>query len=336
MSQPDKSNNPTGQGQQPQNQLLDYYQNWVNRTPFITRNFLITIFVVYLISWIYDADKLLGNIPYYTIQYFEFYRIILSPLVGNSILSVILILFVFPELGGRLESSMGSLTYLTLILTLSIITNIVFVAICYLLYVMSFTTAIILSCEGFWTIIFAFITIECMQMPDVPRQFLFIPINIPSKYFPLAMYAFFSLFGGLDLGYAVSIFIGYIYSKGWLDKLQVPQSWLIRLEQPDGLFFSLSRYTGWVLNNSSVMGNNPWLPVNTADSDDHPQASSHSSASTGNPMMGGFGNWANNQTSDETNAEKVSLNPKITDFSMVFQISVECLSWIRSYFNNSK
>lgn len=46
-------------------------------------------------------------------------------------------------------------------------------------------------------------------MPDVPRQFLFIPVDIPSKYFPLVLYGFFSIFNyNFDIGSLVAIFVG--------------------------------------------------------------------------------------------------------------------------------
>lgn len=49
-------------------------------------------------------------------------------------------------------------------------------------------------------IVFALLVTECMAMPDVPRQMLFIPVQIPSKYFPLVLYVFFCLFSGPQLG----------------------------------------------------------------------------------------------------------------------------------------
>lgn len=70
------------------NPLLHWYKEWILKTPFITRNTMVMILVVYLSSFIFDLTIYLANVPYFTIQYFELYRLILSPLVGNSIFSV--------------------------------------------------------------------------------------------------------------------------------------------------------------------------------------------------------------------------------------------------------
>ena len=64
------------------------------------------------------------------------------------------------------------------------------------------------------------IVVECMASNEPTRQLFFIPYPIPTKYFPLALYALFALFGGLNLGMAISMGVGYLYSLGHLDVLK--------------------------------------------------------------------------------------------------------------------
>lgn len=97
---------------------------------------------------------------------------------------------------------------------------------------------------------------------------MFIPVNIPSKYFPLVLYAFFSLFSGLDLGFAISMGVGYLYFKGYLDRIKPTSYFLESLEAPNGILHSVSRSRGWVLA-GGALGHDAWIPVNVVD-DDHP------------------------------------------------------------------
>lgn len=150
------------------NPLLASYQAWAEKTPFITRTSLIAITVIYILSFFLDADRQLGNIPYFTINHFEIYRIITSPFVGNSILTIIMIFLFYPSMGGRLESSLGSGSFASLLGSISIITNISFDIICYSLYILGMPQAIFWNSSGFFTPIFALIVIECLQVsgPD--------------------------------------------------------------------------------------------------------------------------------------------------------------------------
>ena len=89
---------------------------------------------------------------------------------------------------------------------------------------------------------------------------MFIPVDIPSKYFPLALYGLFSLFGGPQLDLLVAIFVGYLSSKGHLDRVKPSSYQLEQLEAAGpgpggllrGLFHSVSRARGWVLAGAAL------------------------------------------------------------------------------------
>jgi hypothetical protein len=67
-----------------------------------------------------------------------------------------------------------------------------------------------------------------------------IPVDIPSKYFPLVLYAFFCLFSGLILSYLISIVVGYVYAVGYADSLKISSTRLGQSEA-DGILSSFSR-----------------------------------------------------------------------------------------------
>lgn len=250
------------------------------------------IILTYLFSWIFDLDKVLGNMPFFTLFNFEVYRVILSPIVGNSIMSVILIALFYPVMGRKMESSLGSTAFLLLIGTISLITNITFDLVCLVFYFGGMVDAMFWNCSGFWTVLFGLITIECMAAPEMPRRMMFIPVDIPSMYFPLVLYGFFSLFSGPQLDFAISMGVGYAYSKGHLDRFKPSSAYLDQQESSGGLLHSLSRQSGWVLA-GLAQGHEAWLPVNNPDAQ---------GGSGGGGGWGGGGGGFGGSTSTNTQA----------------------------------
>ena len=271
------------------NPYVDYYNRWSDSTPYVTRTSIIGIVVVYILSWFFTLDRILANIPYYTIFYFEVYRLILSPLVGNSILNVIIIMLFYPTMAARMENSVGSTNFIVLLGMISILTNILFVAVCVLLDVTGYPGAILWPCMGFWDIIFGLITIECLALPDLPRQLMFIPVNIPSKYFPLVVYAFFAIFNGPSMDFALSMVVGAAYSKGYLDRLKLSAGYVDNMESGSGFLHSASRQRGWVLAGLAI-GHEAWLPTNAATAD---RSTSEGSSGGANSGFSSFSPWGN-------------------------------------------
>ena len=117
-----------------------------------------------------------------------------------------------------------------------------------------------------------------------------VPVDIPSKYFPLIMYALFSLFTGPELDFAIAIGVGLLYQKGYLNRLKLTSYYLESMEGATGSLHSISRSRGWVLA-GAALGHDAWIAVNstTASAQQSSGASTSSSAPAG---RGGFGNWA--------------------------------------------
>lgn len=273
------------------NPYLDAYNAWHNTTPIVTRFTMICIIILYLISWFINMDTAFNNSSYYTIYKFQIYRLFLSPFVGNSILSIVFLALFYPSMASRMENSMGSTFFVALLCIISIVTNVIFVVITTSLYYMG-VNSLLWSCSGFWTIIFGILTIECLAQPDMPRRIFMLPIDIPSKYFPLAMLAFFYLFNGFQLDFFISVCIGAAYSRGLLDRLRPSSTTMQSWESQGGCLFQLSRASGWVLN----QGHDEWIPVNTVDRDVEANSSGTNSSSGNNNSSSGFSGWGGSRS----------------------------------------
>lgn len=117
-----------------------------------------------------------------------------------------------------------------------------------------------------------------------------VPVDIPSKYFPLIMYVLFSLFTGPKLSFAIAIGIGFLSQNGYLDRLKPSSYFLGGLESSTGFLYSISRSRGWVLA-GAALGHDAWIPVNSATASGT-QNSSAPASSTAPVGRGGFGTWS--------------------------------------------
>ena len=104
-----------------------------------------------------------------------------------------------------------------------------------------------------------------MKTPDAPRRMLFIPVDIPSKYFPLALYAFFMLLGGMKFDDLVAIGVGYAYAFGYLEKIRLSDS-MISQQESNGILKSLTTTSGWI-GASNAMGGQAFMPLSQTDPD---------------------------------------------------------------------
>jgi membrane associated rhomboid family serine protease len=196
----------------PNNPILESYLNFKKETPLVTRYVLTSQLICFLISYIFDPTDAAANIPYFTIRQFEVYRIILSPFLCNRFFSLVFAYFNFTENGRRLELSMGSTAFFCLIFTIGILTNLIYIAVAFLLNAITGSESLLfLPASGIWIILFGVISIECSQAPPQSiRRLFFMPVS--ATYYPLALLGLFSLMGTFfDLSYLISVAVGYAY-----------------------------------------------------------------------------------------------------------------------------
>lgn len=195
----------------PPNPILSAYETFCRDTPLVTRYTITIQFVSWFVSFFVDPSFALDNIPYFSILKFEIYRVVISPLVCQSILSLIFAYISFVDHGKRLEFSIGSTAFAWLMVTLAVSTNIGFLLICFTLYGLSGNAGFLhVHSSGIWTILFGLIAIECSKAPTGSKRKLFF-CDVPSLYYPLGLLAIFSMIGGFQLAFLISVAVGYAY-----------------------------------------------------------------------------------------------------------------------------
>ena len=251
-------------GAEPPNPFLTTYENFVQRTPLVTRYILTTLSITYVISFLFDPTYALSCIPYHIIFKFQLYRLVTSSLLCTNALSLFFAFLSYGDTGRRMEHGLGSAAMGTLICTLSVMINASYVALSLLAYAMSGNNMSIAipNNSGFWPVLLAIIAIECSTAPIDSVRRLFGAYEIRTRYYPLLLLGLFTLFGGFHLAYGLGVAVGYAYGLGKLDRIKPGQDRLIQWES--GVLQNFTSRQGWVAGHAAS-GSNAWaLPSSNA------------------------------------------------------------------------
>lgn len=249
-------------GPPPPNPILTAYEGFVRDTPLVTRYTLTTLFCSWFGSFFFDASFALNTVPYFTIYKFEIYRVALSPLVCQSALSLVFAYLSFIDNGKRLEHSLGSTGFAWFMLTIGCVTNLLFCVAC---LVLSFLTNeqgyLWWQSTGIWTVVFGIIANECSKAPANDQRRLFV-VNVPTLYYPIALWVLFALIGGgtAVFGYFISIGVGYAYGYGYLDRLKVHPTRFNQWEE--SILANFTQREGWVVGHAAT-GDAAWDNMGT-------------------------------------------------------------------------
>mmetsp|Transcript_23939 Transcript_23939/g.53012 ORF Transcript_23939/g.53012 Transcript_23939/m.53012 type:complete len:373 (-) Transcript_23939:155-1273(-) len=258
-------------GPPPPNPVLSAYENFVQTTPFVTRFVLSAWAVTYLTSWtLISPSMILSCIPYYTIYRLQVYRIVTSPLVSTSIISLVFCYVGFIDCGKRLEHGLGSAAFGLLLLILTVLTNVSYLAIALLLFGSEApSTGTSDTTSGMepdaWMLLLSVIALQCSSAPPENVRYVF-HLAIKTRYYPLVLLGIVSLFCGLFrvVPYALAVGVGYAYGFGYLDRLKVGQERLTAWES--GFLATFVTRRGWVAGHAAS-GSNAWaLPLNNSTS----------------------------------------------------------------------
>jgi len=294
MSLFNSNNNNNGSSSPPgdENPILTAYDQFVRDTPLVTRYILSGLGACYILSWFGDLSYALGTIPYFCFHpRWEVYRILLSPFICQSILSLIFATLSFLDMGKRLEHSLGSTAFGYYLLLMGICTNILFVCISYAVYFAKYpdgVDSLLWNSEGIWILIFAMIATDCSTATltggDTNRRLFF--ITVPTKYFPLALYALFVVFGGVGMGELLAIGIGSAYGYGYCHRYLKVST--VRCQQwEDSILLNFTQRPGWITGHAA-MGRSAWSEEYNTNNTNSFRFFSSAPSSTMNTMSSGL------------------------------------------------
>lgn len=151
---------------------------------------------------------------------------------------------------------MGSCAFLWLMMTLCFTTNIIFLAICFLLCGLSGgeQAYLYMQSTSIWIILFGLISIDAAKAPAGSKRRLFF-CDVPTLYYPLGLLGIFSLLGGFSLAFCISTGVGYAYGNGYLDFTKLSDARFKSWE--DGVLQNFTRRQGWIAGHAAS-GSDAW------------------------------------------------------------------------------
>lgn len=135
----------------------------------MTRYILMGQAITWILSFFIDFSYAIANTVHFTIFKFELYRIVLSPFVCPSLMSLVFAYISFVDNGRRLEFSVGSTAFAALLLTIAVVTNLAHLVVCFTLYALSGNRGFFFSPGKLITVYFSF----CAQfrfLSDPPKM----------------------------------------------------------------------------------------------------------------------------------------------------------------------
>eukprot|EP00744_Colponema_vietnamica_P010578 GILI01014936.1.p1 GENE.GILI01014936.1~~GILI01014936.1.p1 ORF type:complete len:384 (-),score=57.34 GILI01014936.1:468-1619(-) len=231
------SGGPSSQPRESPGQMLS---RWYRELPTATRYVSTTISIIYIFSLIFPVlVKMFSTIPYYVLYEFQIWRVFLSPFIHPSIFTLLFVLLMFIPTAKACEASEGSLPFLLRLCGYSVLCNVLFLLLAFLLS-FAFPLALLQVSSGLWPVLMVFIVVDCMRNPNAPRTMFPLPMQIPSKYIPLVFLFISLLFLGIELDFLAGLLIGYLVSSGRMFKFTISSQWLSRLQSS----LSLRWFTG--------------------------------------------------------------------------------------------
>lgn len=228
---------------------------------------MLTEAIACVVNIFFDLRLGLGNIPLFTVLKFEIYRIVTSLFVCEGFFSLFLAFFSFLPTGKRLEYSMGSTEFACVLLTIGVMTNVLYICLAFLFAGLVGGQSLLVNPSfGLWNVLFGVIALECTKAPQGSVRKILV-WTIPAFYYPVALWVFFSFMGSFSLAHLISIGLGYGLGMGYLDKMRVSA---LRCKAWEETYLQsfISRQRNYIVS-STAMGSGAWSDdVTTQHADD--------------------------------------------------------------------
>ena len=193
--------------------------------------FLLNIFIPYISFY-------LADIPYYTLFYFNLWRLITTSFMTTGILSIIFSLLFWYEDAVKVEKEIGSIKYMLIFLMNTFFIQVLY---CLLLLILSFfiQNTFLLKMKitfkgatnsGLWPIAMCDLTLLCLTNPEQPMRLFFLPCVVRAKYYPILLFIIFSIISGIDYESLCAIGFGYLYHYYLKNKLYISHIFAIKVE----------------------------------------------------------------------------------------------------------
>lgn len=219
----------------------EFFSRITNSMPlFIKLVLFITLFLYLSNLFIPFISFIFSNIPYYTIYYFNLYRLITTSFITTNILSIIFSIYFWYQEAVKLEREIGTVKYMLIFLMNSFCIQLMYTLIMFLFSLIIRSTKILnlkitnsgVRNDGLWPILLCDLTLLCLSNPEEPQKFYFFPFSLKAKYYPIFLFVFFTIISGfrVDLEVLCGIGFGFLFHYYLKNKLLLSNNYATKIE----------------------------------------------------------------------------------------------------------
>ena len=219
----------------------EFFDRITNSMPLFIKFVLFITLILYLINiFIPFISLIFANIPYYTIYYFNLWRLITTSFITTNILSIIFSIYFWYQEAVKLEREIGTVKYMLIFLMNSFCIQLMYTLIMFLFSLIIRSQTILklkitnsgVRNEGLWPILLCDLTLLCLSNPEEPQKFYFFPFSLKAKYYPIFLFVFFTVLSGfrIDLEVLCGIGFGFLFHYYLKNKLLLSNNFATKIE----------------------------------------------------------------------------------------------------------
>ena len=220
----------------------EFFERITNSMPLFIKFVLFTTLILYLLnSFMPFISFIFANIPYYTIYYFNLYRLITTSFITTNILSIIFSIYFWYQEAVKLEREIGTVKYMLIFLMNSFCIQLIYTLIMFLFSLFTVQSQSLLKKkitnlglrnDGLWPILLCDLTLLCLSNPEEPQKFYFLPFSLKAKYYPIFLFIFFIIISGFTFNLEVlcGIGFGFLFHYYLKNKLLLSNNFATKIE----------------------------------------------------------------------------------------------------------
>ena len=229
------------QNQNPFNDCKDFFSRLIDSMPFFIKIVIFTTIILYILNlFIPYIAYFLADIPYFTIYYFQIWRLITTPFITTGIISIIFSLIFWYKDAVKLEKEIGTTKYMLIFFMNTLCIQIMY---CLLMLIISLiiSNSFVLKMkitqygivnQGLWPILMCDLTLLCLSNPEAPMRFFIFPCIIKAKYYPIVLFLIFTIISQFNIDFEsfCAIGFGFLYHFYLKNYLKITNNLALKVE----------------------------------------------------------------------------------------------------------
>jgi len=183
------------------------------QTPFASRTIAVLLAFVHVAGWVTgDNVQAYYNCPYMIVTQAQVYRFFSSPFVNSSLVGLLFSAMTLIQVCSQIEKGFGSSRLLIFGAMLMAAVNVLFALL--VLGGSQLLPGLMMQCShGAWPFILALMVIQAASSGEETHKLMCLPVNVPTKWYPLALLLLFTLFMGLSFDIWIAVALAHQYGS---------------------------------------------------------------------------------------------------------------------------